>query len=364
MFVKLFLTALVVVSAPLMASAQAKDPAVSAPSPTPAPVKVGTTLFTDFTYTSSPTAKDVDANTVRTSAFDVSRAYINVAGGLTPRITFRVTADIKRLTSPSSATATSLEGSQSFRLKYAYGQIGLEGFLPKGSFVRIGAQQTPYIDYAEGLYRYRFQGTQMVEREGFLSSSDFGLTTRVNLPSEYGDVHFGVYNGESYAKAEANDRKSFQIRATLRPMPRHTVMKGLRITGFYNADRYLKGAPRNRLVLNGAFEHKYVVLGTDLVRATDQTSARAARIESTALTVWARPRTTMGIEGLVRHDRFKPNKSVDGRRLRTIVGVAYWFKTQSPVAVALLADYERVTHAGALTKPRESRIALHSLFTF
>lgn len=353
MFVKLFLIGLAAAAAPTPTA-----------SPATAPVKVGTTIFTDFTYTGSPASKDADGNAVHTSAFDVSRAYINVAGGLTPRVTFRVTADIKRLTSPSSPSATSLDGSQSFRLKYAYGQIGLDGFLPKGSWVRLGAQQTPFVDYGESLYRYRFQGTQMVEREGFLSSSDFGVTGRLNLPSEYGDVHLGLYNGESYAKAELNDQKSFQIRATLRPLPRHTFMKGLRVTGFYNADRYQKGAPRNRLVLNGAFEHKYLVLGTDLVRATDQTSARGARVESSALTVWARPRTTMGIEGLVRHDRYKPNKSVDGRRLRTIVGVAYWFKTQAPVSVALLADYERVTHAGALTKPRESRIALHSLFSF
>lgn len=358
------LVALILAAVPHIARAQSPAPK-GTPSPSDVPaVKVGATIFTDFTRTSAPLSKDADGNAIHNSAFDVSRAYLTVSGGLTRRVSFRVTADIKRLTSPASTSATSLDGSQAFRLKYAYGQIALDPFLSKGSWVRIGAQQTPMIDYEEGLYRYRFQGTQMVERDGFLSSSDFGISSRLNLPNDYGDIHAGVYNGESYGKAEANDQKSLQIRGTLRPMPKHALLKGLRLTAFYNADRYVKGAPRNRLVLNAAFEHKRLVMGVDVVEARDQTSARAALVESSAYTVWARPRTTMGLEGLVRYDSFKANKSVDGRRNRAIAGVAYWFQTQSTVSVALLVDYERVTFAGTPARPREGRLALHSLFSF
>lgn len=344
-------------------AAQDKGPGAAAtPSPAPA-VKVGATIFSDFTRTGAPATKDADGNLIRGSAFDVSRAYITVSGGLTPRVSFRVTADLRRLTSPSGS-ATSLDGSQAYRLKYAYGQIGLDGVLPKGSWLRIGAQQTPLIDYQEALYRYRFQGTQMVEREGFLSSSDFGISARLNLPQDFGDVHAGVYNGESYAKAETNDQKSVQVRATLRPLPRHGSLKGLRLTAFYNADHYLQDAPRKRLVLSGSFEHAYLVVGADLVRAADQAHVRAERVESEAYSVWARPRTRFGIEGLLRHDRSQPSQKASGRRQRTIAGVAYWFKAQAPVSAAVLVDYERVTHSGSLTKPRESRLALHTLFAF
>src|SRR6187549_2350085 len=175
--------------------------AAASPAPDEGPsIKAGTTIFTDFTYTQAPTVKDADGNVIHSSAFDVTRAYMNLAGSLNRLLSFRVTADIRRLASPTGSPATTLEGSETFRLKYAYGQVSLESFLPKGSWVRLGAQPTPLLDYSEGVYKYRFQGTQMVERDGYMSSSDFGLTAKVNLPNEFGDIHAGVYNGETYAK--------------------------------------------------------------------------------------------------------------------------------------------------------------------
>lgn len=141
-------------------------------------------------------------------------------------------------------------------------------------------------------------------------------------------------------------------------------MKGLRLTAFYDADRYVKNAPRNRFVLNAAFEHKYVVAAADLLEATDQVSARAPRVESSAYSLWTRLRTTMGVEGLLRYDSVRPDKKVEGRRNRTILGVSYWFKTRAPISAAVLADYERVNHPAGSGRPRETRLALHTLFSY
>ncbi len=338
---------------------------MTSPTPDDTPsIRAGATIFADYTYTQEPTLKDADGNVIHSSAFDVSRAYLTVTGALSHLISFRVTADVKRLTSASSSSATSIEGSESFRLKYAYGQLSLDRVLPKGSWVRIGAQQTPLVDYEEGIYRYRFQGTQMVERDGYLSSSDFGITGRVNFPKDYGEIHLGVYNGETYAKGEVNNQKAFQIRGTVRPLPGHEVLKGLRLTAFYDADRYIKDAPRHRFVANAALEHKYIVASVDLLEASDQISAKAPLVRSSAYSVWTRLKTTMGIEGLLRYDSVKPDKSVDGRKNRRIAGVAYWFKTKAPVAAAVLADYEGVTYAATMGKPHETRLALHTLFSY
>jgi hypothetical protein len=77
------------------------------------------------------------------------------------------------------------------------------------------------------------------------------------------------------------------------------------------------------------------------------------------------PRSTVGVEGLFRYDSLKPNKSVDAKKNRTIVGVSYWFKTiASGVTAALLADYEHVSYDAALARPNETRYALHTQFTF
>src|SRR4029077_9653578 len=121
----------------------------------------------------------------------------------------------------------------------------------------------------EGIYRYRFQGTIFEEREGFLSSSDAGLSAHYNLPGNYGDIHAGVYNGETYTRAEANDQKAFQVRGTLRPLPLGGFLKGLRLTAFYDADHYLRNGPRNRFIANATFEHARLNLGADYFSGKD-----------------------------------------------------------------------------------------------
>jgi len=66
------------------------------------------------------------------------------------------------------------------------------------------------VAYEEGIYRYRFQGTIFVDREGFLTSSDLGASLHWAFPQNYGDVHVGVYNGEGYTSSEKNDQKHRQ----------------------------------------------------------------------------------------------------------------------------------------------------------
>ena len=92
--------------------------------------------------------------------------------------------------------------------------------MTKGSWARLGIQQTPLLDYEEGIYRYRFQGTTFTEREGFYNSADAGASFHYNFPSNYGDVHVGVYNGEGYAKTDPNDQKASRFAARSGRSPR------------------------------------------------------------------------------------------------------------------------------------------------
>jgi hypothetical protein len=233
------------------------------PDDTPS-IKVGFTLFADYTYTDSPTAKNADGSDYNPNAFNVSRAYLNVTGQLHHLVSFRITPDITRETGAGS----SLNGSYTFRLKCGFGQLNMDDWLPKGSWVRLGLQQTPYIDYAEGIYRYRFQSAIMVDRDGFLTSSDLGLSSHVSFPDNYGDVHVGIYNGEGYSKAEANDQKGFQVRASVRPLASIAVAKGWRVTGYWNSDNVAKDQKRNRRLVDTTFEHPFANLGFTYRRRT------------------------------------------------------------------------------------------------
>jgi hypothetical protein len=307
-------------------------------------VKLGGTIFADYTYVESPKVQDADKNSVNPSSFNIGRAYLNITGNIFHRVSFRITPDITRET----GTGSSLNGSLTFRLKYAYGQFNLDDWTTKGSWLRFGLQQTPWIDYEEGMYRYRFQGPIFVDREGFLTSSDYAFSGRWNFPGNYGDVHAGFYNGDGYSRAEPNDEKAFQVRAAVRPFPLGgAALKGLRVAAFVDSDHYVKDAKKQRLVGAITYEHPLISAGLDYLDAKDRTSAlTGSEVHATGYSAWATPKLPNNFEIVLRHDELKPNKATDQKRKRNIAGLAYWLPARSGVTSALLVDYDSLQQSG------------------
>src|SRR4029453_947592 len=206
-------------------------------------------------------------------------------------------------------------------------------------------------------------------REGYLSSSDFGATFHYNFSKNYGDVHTGLYNGENYNRAEANDQKAFMTRATLRPLPAGApVLRGLRLTGFYDADAYVKHAERKRGIFGITFEQLYVNAAFDYLWAADQVRATSPKLDSNGFSMWVTPKTTKGWEGLLRFDhleREQTTATAKGKTDRTIAGVSYWFPRQGNVSTVLLLDYEQVDFKNfSPVRADEKRWAVHMLVNF
>jgi len=336
------------------------------PDDTPA-IKVGVTIYADYTVQQQPKLVDAAGNTVTLNQFQVGRSYINVTGNISHSIAFRVTPDITRETGVGS----SLNGSYVFRIKYAYAQWNLDDFMTHGSWARFGIQQTPWADFMENIYRYRFQGTIFEEREGFLSSSDAGASFHYNLPREYGDLHAGVYNGENYTKAEVNDQKGWMLRGSVRPLASSSELaaRGLRVHGFIDRDMYVKNAERRRALVSVSFEHQYLNAAFDYLATKDRPLPSATTLDAKGWTVWATPRTTKGWEGLLRFDQLQPDKNVSGqKKKRTIAGVSYWFPHQGNVSTALLFDVDNLKFDGySTTNPAfatQRRYAVHALVNF
>jgi hypothetical protein len=306
--------------------------------------KIGALLFGDYTYTQEPTSRDADGNLIHPSSFNVSRAYINVFGTLNHWISFRITPESTRETGSGS----SISGSQTYRLKFAYAQFNLDSWLTKGSFIRAGVTETPFIYYEESIYRYRFQGTILVDREGYLFPADVGVSFHYNLPGDYGDLHTGVYNGEGFAHTEVNDEKAFEVRGTLRPMPRNAVLKGLRLTGYYQLDNYVAHGARNRAIGQVTFEHPRVNAGIDLVSTRDRHTSREPEVEGRGYSAWVTPKLVKGWELLLRHDQMKRDRTLDSIRRRDIEGIAYWFPVppKAPLATAVMLDRDALRGAG------------------
>jgi len=331
-------------------------------------IRVGATIFYDYTYTTSPTETDAAGQEYSPSAFNVKRTYINVRGRLAPNVEFRITPDIKA----ESGSGSSLEGSLSFRLKYGYAQFNLAEWTGPwtNTWVRGGIQQTPYISGQESVYRYRFQGTSFTERDGGLRSADAGVTMHADLPGGYGDVHGGLYNGEGYSGLEENGQKALMLRGTVRPLPDGDEWtRGLRLTAYVHQDQVVDGADRNRFVGAVWYEHPRFNAGFDYMTRDDQAAPGAPSVESGGYSVFVNPffqEKGNGFEGLFRFDVFTPGHARDARTTRTIAGLAYWFPNPGGSAeAALLIDVERVSYHD-FPEPRtaDQRVFVHGLIDF
>ncbi|MBZ5640855.1 MAG: OprO/OprP family phosphate-selective porin [Acidobacteriia bacterium] len=357
------------------AFAQAAPAAGSAPADDTPSVKVGGTLFADFTYQTAPQGSNSEG-TYKPSSFNLTRAYINVTGNLSHRISFRFTPDIKQETKADA----DVKGSYVFRTKYAYGQFSLEDWFPKGSWVRLGVQPTPYPGYMDDIYRYRFQGSAFTDREKLLGTADTGVSAQFSFPGSYGDVHFGLFNGETYTGAETSDQKAYQIRAAFRPVPASPALKGLRFAAFADLDHYIRDAVKRRLVGAVTFEHARVNAGIEYLEAKDQDPDRkfpvslvqSTVVDSKGWSAWVTPKLGKGFELLLRHDDYEPDETRDATKTRSIAGVAYWPRLQKGVTAAVLLDYEGTTYdkyASVVSDPTklpkdEKKWALHVQLNF
>ena len=359
------------------------------PDDTPA-IRVGMTLFPAYVFQTDPKITDAAGNSVSKNNFDILRSYINITGQISHLVAFRITPDITRESGLFNAAtaATVTNDSLVFRIKYAYAQFNLDDWMTRGSWVRLGIQQTPWVDFEEGIYRYRFQGTVFAERIPLptaMTSSDAGVSFHYNFASNYGDVHFGLFNGENYQRVETNDQKGFEFRGSVRPFAKSLpALRGLRAHLVYYNDHNVEDAERKRVMGNLTYEHQFLNLGFDYLNANDQTLSTLASVNGKGYSFWATPRAPMANgaswEGLLRYDHWTPSTAAalapastspapgittlnNQHQNRTIVGVAYWFPHQGNVSTAILFDYDGQSFDNITTAPTKA-VSIHGLLNF
>src|SRR6266581_8923843 len=111
-----------------IASAQITPAAGYTPPDDTPSIRVGVTIYADYTYQESPETTDADGNVIKPNSFNVTRSYINVIGNVNHLVGFRITPDVVRqsgLVSLGSGSSVSND-SLVFRIKYAFGQFNLD----------------------------------------------------------------------------------------------------------------------------------------------------------------------------------------------------------------------------------------------
>ena len=155
---------------------------------------------------------------------------------------------------------------------------------------------------------------------------------------------------------------SFQVRGTLRPLPMVPILKGLRLTGFYDDDHYAIDAKKQRYHrLRPRSSIRTSTSASSTTSVKDQTSAAGGGRRSACATrsgsrrgrASAWKRSSGGTGSL-------PTRRSGANRQRLIAGPAYWFPvTKSGVAAAVLLRFEQLRYMGAPnSKPTEESYGL------
>lgn len=257
--------------------------------------------------------------------FDVARSYVNVLGKFADGISTRVTIDVD-----GRRAATN---QQTFRLKYAY-----VAWQPGSSPItfKLGAIQTPLIDWEETLWDYRMQGVMPLERAGYITSSDFGISADGMWKYDQVNAQVGIYNGEGYSNAPGDNRKDISGRLSVRLARSNLPGKvgGLRLTGYANLGISNGGGTRNRFLGILSYKAKAVTLAAEYGMMEDSTSATTPNTKGSLMAAYAVfnvPNSKAAFIGRV--DSFDPNtdstavtaasRLAVNRQTRIIAGVSY-----------------------------------------
>jgi hypothetical protein len=300
------------------------------------PVRVGGVVHSQYEHLLSDDADHAHR-------FDVTRAYVTLLGSFPAGIGTRVTADIRR----------EEDGSLGYRLKYAYLQWRPEGS-PVG--VRFGQLNTPWIDWEEGLWGYRMQGRVMLDREGYLTSSDIGASVDAGWRDELLNGSLAVVNGEGYASRPDGRSLDVAARASLRLLATGdaSARGGLRLSGYGHLGRDADGLARDRWIGMLSYRSRLATV------AGEYAWLRSAGLRGRALGTFgtlAIPGTGLGL--MARLDRVDPDRAGDDDALtRVIGGVSY---ALSP-SVRLLADVETTRYDGGAPTPELHRARDRLLF--
>ncbi len=321
----------------------------------PSPVTVTGVVYAQYLYQLRDTANHVNN-------FDVARAYVNVLGKFNGGLGTRVTADIFR----------TADGSLSYRLKYAY-----FGYNPGAGALtyKLGLLHTPLVDWEETLWDYRMQGTIALDRNGYLTSSDFGAGVDGTWNKDAVNAQVGIYNGEGYSKAPGDKRKDVMGRVSARLLATDDGSKvgGLRATAYAQVGKPTGGGRRDRFVGLLSYRSRLVTLAAEYAHVEDRSDDPPAPATPTGLTVKGRVISTFGVfhipnskAALIgRVDITDPNTDVaDNRNVRFIAGASY----QLTPNLRLLADVDNIAYEGGITTPAlyatKTQGLLQAQFTF
>jgi hypothetical protein len=316
-----------------------------------------------------------------TNKFDLERAYLTFRVPAGDRASVRLTADVFQQTTTGS---DAFYRGWVIRAKYAFLQYDFLRGASWSGLARAGLLQTVVIEHVETFWP-RWLSNSPVERAGFFSSADGGISALVTLPNKLGEIYTTITNGPGYTSRETDRFKDYAARISLTPFGGSDInlLKAFTLTGwtyrgavgssFVNGGAGQIGPigsslPRNRSGIFVGLRDPRIVIGAEYATRTDgsETGANTVlspRVESdstgrliSGFTI-LRPlqilneKSTFPLGLLARWDRFKPNRDAAPYSNVVIAGLIWDLNKRTSLAL----DYQESTpHGGPVIAPAKT----------
>ena len=333
------------------------------PDDTPS-IRVGHDDLHGLHLSDAPEIRDADGNTIHPNAFNVTRSYINVTGNLSHIVAFRVTPDIVRqsglitLVPPEHHHERQPGVPHQVRIRAIQpGRLDDQGIV--GAFrhsadavSRLLGKHLPVPVSGHDVHRAR----------RLLQLGRCRRLVPLQLPLQ---LRRSPCRASTTArvtrKTDPNDQKAIEIRGTVRPFARSTpILRGLRVTGFYFGDNYIRDSERTRAVAQVTFEQNYINAGWDYINAHDQPSIAARDVQAQGWSLWATPKKPLRQRvlgrGVAALRSSEPGRGDERSRVR---GPSSASRTGFPhqgnaVACTLMLDYDGQTFNNFVTRPADA----------
>lgn len=263
---------------------------LSAPAFAEEAVKVGGKAYVrSYTYDLGESGKKIN------NEFAIDRIYLTVDARLFDNARLKYVLEGGDLRddsyslgkgTPASLDNLALSSSKSY-FDVATKVLLVEIGLPMSTYLQIGQIDLPWVGYVDGLWGYRVEGTNFLDRSGYLTSTDLGVAWggKMNLAS----WQINIANGEGWKAPEAGYHKDFHGRLTLYPLApfgsKEFFVSGAGTLGTYDPDVFLATPTqfnRTRYIGQVGYHSKgNLLLAADyLFQAQDPASKMSGRYKS------------------------------------------------------------------------------------
>lgn len=373
-------TFLLLTSALFVSNASAQ---VAATPPATPPLNFSGILFGNFQYRTDKANRAINK-------FDLERAYLNFRMPIGERTNVLVTADVYQ---QQATPADAYYRGWTMRAKFAYIQHEFYKGKDASAFVRLGMLNTVVIGHIESFWP-RFISQSSVERHGYFSSADMGVSGHLTLPNKFGEMVAVIANGPGYTSRELDRFKDYSARLSVTPLSsaKSPLIKSFTITGWgYKgalASRFVAGGAgqvgpvneslkRDRYGVFTAIRDPRITLAFDVSRRVDESengnnTVAVPRdvVDSTGSVTSAfaivRPfqfmneKSTTPLGALVRWDKVKPNGDAQPTYSLIIAGLLWEMSKRTSFAL----DYQVQLPKDGISVPENRTMYVHFVTTY